>query len=50
MLFRSMSAITQLTKDDSSLQIFVASRVPRGYKSKEFFKDAKHAKGIDFLF
>jgi len=45
-----MSAITQLTKDDSSLQIFVASRVPRGYKSKEFFKDAKHAKGIDFLF
>ncbi len=45
-----MSAITQLTKDDSSLQIFVASRVPKGYKSKEFFKDAKHAAGIDFLF
>jgi hypothetical protein len=45
-----MSAITQLTKDDGSLQIFVASRVPKGYESKEFFKDAKHAVGIDFLF
>jgi hypothetical protein len=45
-----MSAITQLTKDDGSLQIFVASRVPKGYESKELFKDAKHAVGIDFLF
>ncbi len=45
-----MSAITQLTKDDGGLQIFVASRVPTGYKDQALFKDTKHAVGVDFLF
>ena len=45
-----MSAITQLIKEDSGLQIFVASRVPKGYKDQTLFKDTKHAVGVDFVF